>query len=99
SVSLKRTALPAPIDRPGVRLAKYARVALYQAVQSLGWRAGDNVLLPGFICNVMAAPFRQLGVEVRYYAQGDRLMPDVEVLPSLVDDRTRGCVVVDYFGF
>src|SRR5690242_16211062 len=83
------SALPSPLDGPGVSLFGYARAALYAGLQMLGVRAGDNVLLPAFICNVVMIPLLKLGVEARFYELDENLEVILSSAKSLIDRRTK----------
>jgi perosamine synthetase len=91
--------LPSPLDHPGVRFYGYGRMALYQGLKTLGIRAGESVLLPSFICRGVLAPFRALGIAVRYYEVDDRLEPRLETAAGSLDGHTRALLAVHYFGF
>ena len=78
-----------------VRYFALARQALLAAFKTLDLKAGDQVLLPGFICREVLAPLHMLGLEPVYYEVSKSLRP-LE-LPRL--PRVRAVLAVNYFGF
>jgi len=75
------------------------RAALLEGLKVLGCTAHDNALLPGYICEVAAEPFRKLGVQLRFYDILPSLEPDMTDLVNKIDDKTKAVMIVDYFGF
>ena len=95
----RTAALPAPLDRSGTRFFGFARAALYAGLQMLGVRPGDNILLPAFICEVVMMPLLRLGVEARFYELDQSLGVILHSAKSLIDERTKALLAVNYFGF
>ena len=77
----------------------YGRVALLDGLRILGCKEGSNVLLPSYICGVAVEPFRELGIEPRFYEVSLNLQPDIKDVKSKIDDRTEAILIVNYFGF
>ena len=75
------------------------RAALLEGLKVLGCTADDNVLLPAYVCEAAATPFRKLGIQLRFYDILPSLEPDMADLVSKVDDKTKAVMIVDYFGF
>ncbi|WP_255171666.1 DegT/DnrJ/EryC1/StrS family aminotransferase [Natrononativus amylolyticus] len=60
---------------------------------------GENVLVPSYLPDAVVEPFRELGLEARYYAVTDDLAPDLDDLQPRIDDDTAAVMSVNYFGF
>jgi len=75
------------------------RLAFQSLVKILRIRRGDNILLPAYICDVAIPPFENQGVEVRYFDIKSDLTPNLEMVKSLIDCRTKALLIVHYFGF
>lgn len=77
----------------------FGRGALWRAVTGMKLSKEDTVLAPAYHCGVEIEAIRLAGAQVRYYD----LAPDLTVtLPELrrtMDDRTRGLLLIHYFGF
>jgi perosamine synthetase len=94
-----RSKLASPLWASRAALYPYARVALLEGLRLLGIGAGDNVLVPSFICSAAIAPFNALGVEVRYYEVDDELQPRFDTALRALNSRTKAFLGVHYFGF
>jgi dTDP-4-amino-4,6-dideoxygalactose transaminase len=77
----------------------YARIALLEGLKILTCDQGSNILLPAYICHSGVWPFHELGIEPRFYEVSPHLQPDITEIKSLIDKKTRGIMVVNYFGF
>ncbi len=72
-----------------------ARHALFAGLKSLGLKKGDRILVPGFICRDVLAPFNQLGLEIIFYEVNERL----EMVLSAADlPKVQAIFAVHYFG-
>jgi len=90
------------LEQNGVKfhsLHASGRAALFEGLKMLGCTAGDNVLLPAYICDVATIPFHELGTEIRFYDILPSLEPDMADLASKVDSKTKAIMTVNYFGF
>ena len=81
------------------RLFGYSRQALETGLQLLGIKAGERVLLPDFICDVVMVPFHRLGIEVDFYPLDDQLTPLFDEVEKRIRSTTRALLVPNYFGF
>jgi hypothetical protein len=77
----------------------YGRVALLEGLRLLASHPGSNFLLPACICRVAVKPFQDLGIEPRFFEVSPHLSPDTARINSLIDSKTRGIMMVNYFGF
>ncbi len=76
----------------------HARTALKHGLQALGFRTGDEILVPAYICDVVIAPLNELGVLPRYYSVSADLQPIWDCLNDLVGRKTKGFLAAHYFG-
>ena len=60
---------------------------------------GENVLVPAYLSPAVVEPFRDLGLEPRFYAIEETLAPDFADLEARLDDDTAAVMSVNYFGF
>ncbi|WP_081443554.1 DegT/DnrJ/EryC1/StrS family aminotransferase [Haloterrigena turkmenica] len=74
------------------------KAALYDGLAGLV-TPGENVLVPAYLPDAVVEPFRDLGLEPRYYRVRETLAPDRADLAERLDDETAAVVTVDYFGF
>ncbi|MGA3086704.1 MAG: DegT/DnrJ/EryC1/StrS family aminotransferase [Thermodesulfobacteriota bacterium] len=76
----------------------YGRQALRHGLKILGISAGDKVLVPDYICNVIESAFLALKIEISYYAVQEDLTPDFEDINKKIDSRTKALLAVNYYG-
>ena len=87
--------LPAPDVFPFLR----GRVALYAILRAAGVGEGDEVLVPGFTCVVVAAAVQYTGARPVFYDIDRRtLNGDPALAAALITDRTRAVLVQHSFG-
>jgi len=77
----------------------YARQALAAGLQILGLRAGDKVLVPDYICNVIESAFYDLNIKIIYYPIKTDLTPDFDEIEKKTDKETKAFLSVNYFGY
>ncbi|AGB31182.1 DegT/DnrJ/EryC1/StrS aminotransferase [Natrinema pellirubrum DSM 15624] len=85
---------------PGVGYSYYGagKVALRDGLDGLV-EPGGNVLVPAYLSPAVVEPFRELGLEPRFYALEPSLDPDFADLESRLDEDTVAVTSVNYFGF
>lgn len=88
-----------PLNQKNVSCYAYARAALFDGICVLGLKAGEEVLVPEYICNTAVAPFHQAGIKCIFYKVKSELMPDWDDVASRLTFRTRAFLIVNYFGF
>lgn len=76
----------------------HARNALLRGLQLMEAKQGDVALLPEFVCEALAQPFRAMNFSLSYYETDESLRPDWDDLNRLAGPRTRALVMVNYFG-
>ncbi|MDQ7792921.1 MAG: DegT/DnrJ/EryC1/StrS family aminotransferase [bacterium] len=99
---VRRTrSMPYPLDEcpSKLRFYSHARYALDGAVAALELGPGDTVLLPAFVCPVVATPFRARNITVRFFEVSSRGTALIEDAIRKADASTKALVLVDYFGF
>lgn len=81
---------------PVLRTFSHGRNALLAALQLCDLRAGDAVLLPGYICQEVLAPVAASGARALFYGVNEGLEPAQEWCDW---PAARVVVAVNYFGF
>ena len=76
----------------------HARTALKYGLKSLGLQAGDQILVPDFICEVVLHPLEQLGLLYHFYPILDDLSPNWDKLGKKVTTGSKALLMVHYFG-
>lgn len=77
----------------------HARTALKYGLMHLGFKQGDRILLPDYICDVLLHPLSELALEPVYYPTGDCFEPQWDVLEHMAEEiPCRAIVMVHYFG-
>lgn len=92
--------LPEPLGQDGVTFYSKARHALYAAVEALGLKAGETILLPAYLFPSVAEPFRLRGLKLSFYRVDRAFRCDLEDLERrLKETRARAVMLIHYFGF
>jgi len=76
----------------------HARTALKYGLIQLGFKPGDFILLPEYICDVVLHPMELLGLKYNFYPVNDVLEPNWDELPSFLNKHTKAIMMVHYFG-
>ena len=98
----KGQAISSLLNRSEIRsylFYSYGRIALLNGLRILNYAEGSNVLLPSYICHVVVEPFHELGIETRFYKVSLNLQPDIIDIRNKIDEKTKGILIVNYFGF
>jgi perosamine synthetase len=77
----------------------WGRNGIYHALGFLAISRGDRILVPAYVCSAAIEPILAYGAEVDFYQITRECRPDFEDLVSHVQPRTRGILLVHYFGF
>lgn len=80
-------------------LFAYSRTALRFGIQTLNLAPGSEILIPDFTCNVVLLPLQELGLKAKYYRITEKMEPDWENLAQQITDRTKGLLLIHFFGF
>jgi perosamine synthetase len=77
----------------------HARTALKYGLQAHNIKAGDEVLLPDFICEVVVAPLDSFKITPIFYQTQADLKPNWADLKEKITAQSRAVMMVHYFGF
>lgn len=92
--------LPPPLAGPRVVFYSKARHALYAAVEVLGLKRGETILLPAYIFPSVAEPFRLRGLKLAFYRIDGSFQCDLEDLDRrIATTGARAVLLIHYFGF
>jgi dTDP-4-amino-4,6-dideoxygalactose transaminase len=75
------------------------RYAIALAAELLGFRPGDEILLPAYHCSSMVDPMLKAGAKPVFYRVQSDLSVDLNHVEELTGNRTRALLAVNYFGF
>jgi perosamine synthetase len=75
-----------------------ARNAIYHGLAALDIQAGENILVPAFHCRAAIEPILAYGGEIRFYDVNVALSPNFEDIQAKIDRKSRGILVIQYFG-
>jgi len=59
----------------------------------------DEVLLPSYLCKEIVKPFREEGVQVKFYKVSETLNVDIDDIKSKIGPNTKTLLFIHYFGF
>lgn len=76
----------------------YGRTALKIGLQSCNIRTGKQALIPEYICEEALDPFRDLGIDLRYYSVNPDLSPDWDSVKNCLTKDVSAILMVHYFG-
>jgi dTDP-4-amino-4,6-dideoxygalactose transaminase len=76
----------------------YGRQALRHGLRILGISAGDKVMAPDYICNVVESAFGDLRIEIDYYNILEDLTPDFKDIEKKMSVKTKALLTVNYYG-
>ncbi len=77
----------------------WARNAIYHALRAFKIAAGDEVLVPAYICSAAIEPILAADAKVVLYDVQPDASVDLRALEAAASSRTRAVVLVHYFGF
>jgi len=97
----RRAANDPILGKERVRFYASGRAALYHIVKSMNIPAGGVILLPSYHCGVEVEAVLRAGAGVEFYSigQAPSLRYDFNELTGKIGSKTKGIVVVHYFGF
>src|SRR5690606_16481693 len=75
-----------------------ARVAIRQACDILGLKAGDGVLVPGWNCGSEVDPLLDAGLELSLYPVNRSGAIDPDAVARMIGPKTRAIYFTHYFG-
>lgn len=56
------------------------------------------VLLPSYMCPSILIPFKAEGINFRFYKVDEELFIDIDYLISIIDEKVKAVLFIDYFG-
>jgi len=86
------------LNRPNHRFYRYGRDALWVGMGGLGLGPGDEILVPGALCDVVLIAMIKRGVGLQYYRLNSMLIPDLGEIEARIGPKTRAIYVNHYFG-
>lgn len=93
-----QASLPCLLDQPGVHLTTSGRASILLAMEMLGLKSGDKVLVPTYHCPTMIAPVVALGAEPVFYPIASSGGPQLEWLKQRSLDGVTCILAAHYFG-
>ncbi|MCD6322103.1 MAG: aminotransferase class V-fold PLP-dependent enzyme [Clostridiales bacterium] len=96
--SEKRPA-PFPVDQSRNIYFFSARYALAAAIEVLGLKAGDKILVPAYNCGVELDPLLSFGLELEFYKVNKDLLVDLDDFFKRIGDSTKAALVTHFLGF
>ena len=75
------------------------RNALALLAEKLALKSTETILLPAYHCPALVEPFIWQGVNIEFYHLNADLSVDLTDLASKINNTTRACLFVRYFGF
>ena len=91
--------IPSLLDAGKVFHLTTGRVAIALALECLGLKPGQKVLVPAYHCASMIMPLSRVGAEPTYYRIHDDLSVDLDDIETKIDGVTKALMVTHYFGF
>ena len=91
--------IPSLLDAGKVVHLTTGRVAIALALECLGLKPGQKVLVPAYHCASMIMPLSRVGAEPAYYRIRDDLSVDLDDIKARIDGATKALMVTYYFGF
>lgn len=89
---------PAVVDSGSVALVTAGRIAIALALEQMGVRPGEKVLIPAYHCIAMVEPLTRFAAQPVFYALHEDLSVDLDDIESKLDGDTRVLMVPHYFG-
>jgi hypothetical protein len=75
----------------------FSLLAIIDAIKP-NFNSDSIVLLPSYMCPSILLPFKSKGIEYRFYKVDDELYIDIEYLKSIIDEKVKAVLFIDYFG-
>jgi dTDP-4-amino-4,6-dideoxygalactose transaminase len=91
--------VPSILDTGEAVFTSAGRMAIALALEHMGVKAGERILMPAYHCIVMVEALSHVQAVPSYYRLRDDLSPDYDDLDAKVDGTTRALLLPHYFGF
>lgn len=92
-------AAPAITDTGNAIYVAAGRIAIALALELLGVRRDEKVLIPAYHCAAMVEPLSWVAARPAFYALRDDLSVDLRDIAAKIDGATRVLMVPNFFGF
>jgi dTDP-4-amino-4,6-dideoxygalactose transaminase len=80
-------------------LTSSGRDSLNLIIRILSLTQNDEVLLPSYLCGDMLSPFREEGINFKFYKINEDLSIDIGDLKKKITRETRTLLIIYYFGY
>lgn len=87
------------LDAGSILPVTTGRMALSLALEHMGIKQGEEVLIPGYHCNAMVEPVAHALARPVFYRLREDASVDLEHVKARLSARTRALMVTHYFGF
>ena len=92
-------AIPSLLDAGNVVHLTTGRVAIALALEFMGLKPGQKVLIPAYHCASMIVPLSRVGAEPAFYRIREDLSVDLDDVEAKIDGACKALMVTHYFGF
>ncbi|MDD3567446.1 MAG: hypothetical protein PHT92_03505 [Bacteroidales bacterium] len=75
----------------------FSLIAIIRALKPK-FETDSIVLLPSYMCPSILIPFKLEGIKYRFYKVDEELFIDIDYLKSIIDERVKAVLFIDYFG-
>ncbi len=97
--SLSSPEIPSLYQSRSIRHFTAARYALLQAINEIGVKESDEILVPAYHCKVMVYPILDAGCVPVFYKIKEDFSIDIDDLEDLISYKSKAVIAVNYFGF
>jgi len=87
------------LDDRKIVFCSMGREALWALLKILGIEDNHNVLVPTYLCPIVAATILKFGGKVKLFTVNRSFRPDLDDIQRKIDENTKAILIVDYFGF
>lgn len=87
------------LDSSGYILFRGGRTALHYYLKHLAPFYDGEYLLPAYLCEAVLRPFEFESVKFNFYHINENLQIDLADLKARVNSKTKGILIIHYFGF
>jgi perosamine synthetase len=91
--------IPAIVDVGQAAFVTAGRIAIARALDLIGVKPGDTVLLPAYHCPAMVEALVWMSARPAFYRLREDLSADLEDAAAKMDAGTRALMIAHYFGF
>lgn len=88
-----------PFSSPRSQFYYLARNGIWSAIDSLGLKAGDGILMPAYHHGVEVEVLKKRGLRLVYYRIDENMQIDINHVESLLSENIRALYIIHYIGF